>query len=97
MLEDIVSQLQKKAYTVFVKAPASYFCLQVEGKRYILDLPASNYIVELYGEEAGQYTTYESIFGSGDGKTENGYTSDCPKYPTQQQLKISSGNKRIYF
>ena len=56
--------LQKKAFTVFVKAPASYFCLIVAGKKYILDLPIQNLIAELYGEEPGKYVTYDSVFGS---------------------------------
>lgn len=49
-LEEIAAGLQGKAFTVYVKAPASYFCQNVGGKKYILDLPLENLIVELYGE-----------------------------------------------
>jgi len=47
-LESLVGELKNKGFAVFVKAPASYFCRAVGGKRYILDLPAENLIVELY-------------------------------------------------
>jgi hypothetical protein len=30
---------------VYVKAPASYFCQNAGGKKYILDLPVDNFIV----------------------------------------------------
>lgn len=49
-LEEIATGLQKKAFTIYVKAPASYFCENIAGKKYILDLPIDNLIVELYGE-----------------------------------------------
>lgn len=50
VLEDIVVGLRNNGLEVYVKAPASYFCLNVDGKKYILDLSAHALIVELYGE-----------------------------------------------
>lgn len=97
VLEQIAVGLQQKAFTVFVKAPASYFCLDVAGKKYILDLPILNLIAELYGEEPGKYITYESIFGDGEQTSETDYSKTCPKYPTQVQMSASSSGKRIYF
>jgi hypothetical protein len=44
-LQEIATGLQTKGFTVFIKAPASYFCLNVGGKKYILDLPINNFIV----------------------------------------------------
>jgi len=61
-LESTINSLKNRGFNVTVKAPASYFCLLVGGKKYILDQPATDFIAELYGEEAGKYTTYESIF-----------------------------------
>ena len=63
-LGSLVSGLKSKGFSVFLKAPASYFCLNVGGTRYILDQPADNFIAEIYGEQLGMYTTYESIFGT---------------------------------
>lgn len=45
LLEELATGLQKKAFTVYVKAPASYFCQNAGGKKYILDLPVDNFIV----------------------------------------------------
>ena len=50
LLESTVNSLKNRGFNVSVKAPASYFCLQINSKRYILDQPASDFIVELYGE-----------------------------------------------
>ena len=97
LLEQIAMGLQQKAFTVFVKAPASYFCLSVAGKKYILDLPIPNLIAELYGEEPGKYMTYESVFGDGEQTEETGYSKSCPKYPSQTQMSAAAGGKRIYF
>jgi hypothetical protein len=94
-LEAIAVGLQNKDFTVFVKAPASYFCLNVGGKKYILDLPIEKLIVELYGEETGQYITYESIFGTRRQSANKGYSEECPRFPTQSQLAINQ--KKIYF
>lgn len=57
-LGSLVSGLKSKGFSVFLKAPASYFCLNVAGSRYILDQPADNFIAEIYGEQPGMYTTY---------------------------------------
>jgi hypothetical protein len=93
VLVELTAGLQVRGFTVFVKAPASYFCLNVGGKRYILDLPIDNLIVELYGEEPGKYITFDSIFGASSAPIGEGYTG-CPKFPTLPQL--SSGNKKVY-
>lgn len=63
-LQQLAVGLEKKGFLVFVKAPASYFCLAVAANKYILDLPIANLIVELYGEQPGTYVTYDSIFGN---------------------------------
>lgn len=44
-LETLVRGLKDKKFIVFVKAPASYFCLNVDNKKYILDLPVDQLIV----------------------------------------------------
>jgi hypothetical protein len=94
-LESLVGELKNKGFAVFVKAPASYFCRAVGGKRYILDLPAENLIVELYGEEPGRYTNYDDIFGpASTAPNPEGYSATCPKFPTIQQLTPSG--KKIF-
>ncbi len=96
-LQKLVEEFKKKGYKVYVKAPASYFCLDVGGKKYILDQPADFLIVKLYGEEPGKYTTYESIFGTAEISDNPGYTMTCPKYPTKDQLAQADSTKKIYF
>jgi hypothetical protein len=48
---------------VYVKAPASYFCYNAPHGKYLMDLRKANkFIMEMYGEEAGIYTSYEEMF-----------------------------------
>lgn len=95
-LVTLATGLQNKGFTLFLKAPASYFCLQVAGKKYLLDVPIENMIVELYGEEPAKYTTYDSIFGTPTQvAAEEGYSAECPKFPTRSQL--AAYQKKIYF
>jgi hypothetical protein len=44
-LEMTVNSLKNRGFNVTIKAPASYFCVSVSGKRYILDQPANDFIV----------------------------------------------------
>jgi hypothetical protein len=91
-----VKGLKLKGFSVFLKAPASYFCLSVGGSRYILDQPADNFIAELYGEQQGMYTNFESIFGATSSADQggDGYSANCPKYPTLPQM--SAGDKKVF-
>ena len=43
-LETTVNSLKNKGFNVTIKAPASYFCLSVNGKRFILEQPANDFI-----------------------------------------------------
>jgi hypothetical protein len=43
-LEITVNSLKNRGFNVTIKAPASYFCVSVNGKRYILDQPANDFI-----------------------------------------------------
>lgn len=40
-LEDITNSLKNKGFKVIIKAPASYFCLLVGDRKFILDQPAN--------------------------------------------------------
>ena len=57
-LKNIAEKLEEKGHKPIIKAPASYFCAGVKGHKFILDQPAQKFIIELYGEEPGKYTTY---------------------------------------
>lgn len=96
-LQRLVSDMEARGLQVYLKAPASYFCLEVSGKKYILDLPVSRFIVELYGEEAGKYITYDSIFGVYSHSPDTGYSQNCPKFPTRTNLAQAAPQKEIYF
>lgn len=95
-LEDITKSLKNAGYNVTIKAPASYFCKVVNGKRFILDQPTDEFIMELYGEEQGQYVTYESIFGKSV-SSYDGYSTECPKYPTRPVLNEIAAGRKVYF
>jgi len=60
-------------------------------------LPINRFIVELYGEETGKYTTFESIFEASQQTEEKGYTADCPRFPTRLNLVKSAPQKTFYF
>lgn len=45
-----------------MKAPASYFCYESNGIKHLSQYNINKFIIEMYGEEAGVYTSYESIF-----------------------------------
>ena len=97
-LKNILMGLGQKGHAYLLKAPASYFCALVKGKKFILDQPVKEFIVELYGEETGKYTTFESIFGEkGEVGTGNGYTEACPKYPTRPIFNTLALQRTFYF
>jgi hypothetical protein len=48
-LEKLGNILYETGYEVYLKAPASLLCLEVEGQRFLLDLSFSRFIIELYG------------------------------------------------
>ena len=97
-LKNILTGLGQKGHDYLLKAPASYFCALVKGKKFILDQPVKEFIVELYGEEKGKYTTFESIFGEkGEVGTENGYTQECPKYPTRPIFNTLALGRTFHF
>ena len=48
---------------VYLKAPASHFCRDIDGKPYILGVDsAQNFIIEMYGESINTYKTVDEIF-----------------------------------
>jgi hypothetical protein len=58
----------------------------------------TRFIVELYGEETGKYTTFESIFGEGSAQAAGqGYSTDCPRFPTRANLVKAAPGKTFYF
>jgi hypothetical protein len=45
-LQSFIGQLKSNGVTVYLKAPASYFCYDVQGKPYLLDISnADNFII----------------------------------------------------
>jgi len=62
-LQNLINHFKGKGIKHILKAPASFFCAKIGDKRFILDQQADEFIIELYGEEPGRYTTYDSIFG----------------------------------
>ena len=68
--------------TVYVKAPASSFCYQNEADKetyLVTNQTNASLIIEMHGQEAGQYTTYDQIFGNAD-QIKN--TKMCGKAPS---------------
>ena len=61
-LNELVKGLEKNGLKVYVKAPASLFCLTEGSKKFILGVQAKNYIIEMYGENPEAYTSFEEIF-----------------------------------
>ena len=45
-LKDLINQIQNGGITVYLKAPASYFCRDINGKPYILGVQnVKNFII----------------------------------------------------
>ena len=58
-LNSFVSALINLNKNVYIKAPASYFCYLSNNQHYLLsESRASKFIIEMYGQEPGVYTSY---------------------------------------
>ena len=61
-LHSFLTALEENGFTVYLKAPASFFCNTELEKKYILDVKARKYIVGMSGENPQAYTNYNDIF-----------------------------------
>ena len=67
-LNELMNELQSGGVTVYLKAPASYFCYDVGGKPYILGVEhVKNFIIEMYGEEVHEYKNGHEIMTGEEG------------------------------
>jgi hypothetical protein len=86
-------------FNTYLKVPASFLCRDNKGKPLILGLGnVEKVIVEMYGEEAGQYKTLAQMFTSTEmsGPAAGYPNGGCPKFPSYSQLTTLYPNIDFY-